>query len=95
MTGDTTMRNTASRTFAALATGVVVTGASYLTGNLTTAHAGPLAQSSTLPDVGMFATPNTILAASVPWRTTNIQANEHIWATGTRGYLRRPPGTHG
>ncbi len=78
------MRNAASKTFAALTTSVLVTGATYLTAELSAVHAVPLTELSSLPDVGMFATPNTFIAASTPWWTTRGQSDERVWVTTSR-----------
>ena len=45
--------STASKTIAALATGVLVSGATYLTADFFAVHAAPLGQSTSLPDVGL------------------------------------------
>jgi hypothetical protein len=76
--------NAASKTIAALTTSVLVTGATYLTAEQSAAHAPPLTQLSSLPDVGMFATPNTFIAASTPWWTTRGQSDERVWVTTSR-----------
>jgi hypothetical protein len=78
------VRNAASKTIAALTASVLVTGATYLTAQLSAVSAAPLTQLSSLPDVGMFATPNTLIAASTPWWATRGQSDERVWVTTSR-----------
>ena len=47
--------STAYKMIAGLATGVLVSGATYLTADFFSVHAAPLGESTSLPDVATFA----------------------------------------